>query len=342
MASLSINVLHAIIRLATQLSIAVTLISTAAARDSDFRVVLLGTGTPVPSSTQFGPSILVEVEGRPYVVDCGRGCGIRLGQVYGPRDYKRADTVLLTHFHSDHVVGLPELYLNGWVQQRRTPLRLLGPSGVQQLANGMQSAFAADIDLRTFEAEELENSVEGGQIEVISVSSDGLVIEEYGLTITAFSVDHGHVTPALGYRFDFDGRSVVISGDTGPSDNLTKYANGADVVIHEVMSPGLIEQLRSLYPRSAADFISSIHTSAEEAGVIFSEISPKLAVYYHTRNDESTRKSLLEETRQSYSGNLLVGEDLMVIDVGETVSWSRLQTNEDPRLESTRLQRSDP
>lgn len=289
------------------------------------RVVLLGTGTPVPSKGQFGPSVLIEAGGHSYVIDCGRGCGIRLGQYYGSRNYRQVNTVLLTHFHSDHTVGLPELYLNGWLQQRPKPLRLFGPPGIKQLADGLQAAFAADIQLRTYEAEMLGNSLEGGEIKTIQITNEGIVLQENGISITAFKVDHGHVKNAVGFRVDYGVHSVVISGDTGPSENLIKFSSGADVVIHEVMSPGLITKIRSLYNEAAGDFVTSIHTTAEQAGEIFSKIEPKLAVYYHTLNDKGTREELIQATRTKYSGDLVVGEDLMIIDISDDVSWQQFK-----------------
>ena len=289
-----------------------------AEEDFDLKVVLLGTGTPVPTGPtgKFGASVLVEAAGQPYVFDCGRGCGIRLSQVYGVTDYYRADTVFLTHHHSDHTVGLPELFVNNWPRRGDTPFRVWGPEYTTELMSYLGLAYARDVALR------------GGTGEltaqVTELSEDGVILEENGVRVTAFLVDHSPVEWAFGYRLDYNGRSVVISGDTRASDNLVAHATGVDLLIHGVLSPGSVDSLLSRNPDNPerARRIMSLHTSPAQTGEIFDRSQPRMAAFYHFEADLQNRdeRRLIEQTRQTYSGPLTVGRDLMTIYIGDEIT----------------------
>lgn len=287
----------------------------------DFKVIFLGTGTPVSGPKQFGASILVEVGGRSYVFDCGRGCGIRLQQVYGVSRFHRADTLFFTHLHSDHTVGTPEMYLNGWTQGRAKPFRVFGPTRTKEMMQHMRLAFAPDIDIRRIEEFALATPERMPGAEVVAHDIvEGKVLEEGGVTITAFLVDHQHVKPAYGFRVDYQGRSVVISGDTAYSENLIKYAQGADLLIHEVMSPALIRALhRRFSQQDQVNFIVGIHTTVPDVVRVFNKVKPKLAVYYHTNNSKETSQELLDETAKGYKGRVAVSHDMMQININREV-----------------------
>jgi ribonuclease Z len=185
---------------------------------SDFRVTLLGTGVPTPRPDRFGPSTLVEVGNQRLLIDAGRGAAIPLYQVGVPMG--SIDALLLTHYHSDHTSGIPDVWLTGWLQShygtRTKPLRVLGPVGAKELMSNLQKAYAADIKIRIAD-EKLPP--EGAEMEVKEFNSDGAVYKKNGVTVIAFEVDHGDVIkPAYGYRIEYDGRSVVISGGSTGSD----------------------------------------------------------------------------------------------------------------------------
>ena len=290
----------------------------ATAENSDLKLVLLGTGTPIPTGPtgKFGPSVLVEAAGQPYVFDCGRGCGIRLSQVYGPADYPKADTVFISHHHGDHTVGLPELFVSNWQARRNRPFRVWGPPYTSELMAHLGLAYAGDVALRGRGAQR-SGALEAQVTEVIE---DGVVLQENGVTITAFLVDHAPVEGALGYRLDYDGRSVVISGDTLPSDNLVAHATGVDLLVHGVMSPASADYLVSSNRNNPdrARYIVSRHPSPAQAGEIFSRVRSRMAVFYHFEADlENPGQRLIEQTRDTYSGPLTVGRDLMTIYVGD-------------------------
>ena len=194
---------------------------------------------------KFGASVLVEAAGQPYVFDCGRGCGIRLAQVYGAADYRRVDTVFISHHHGDHTVGLPEVLVSNWQARRGRPFRVWGPPYTAQLMSHLALAYAGDVALRGGDGAADAAPL---QSQVTELTRDGIILEENGVTVTAFLVDHSPVEPAFGYRLDYNGRSVVISGDTLPSDNLAPHAMGVDLLIHGVMSPASADYLRESMP----------------------------------------------------------------------------------------------
>lgn len=280
-------------------------------------VTLLGSGGgPNPNPKRFGPSILVQAGDQTLLFDCGRGASIRLAQLGILLGQVR--NVFLTHLHSDHIIGLPDLYLTGWgAQGRKTPLRVWGPSGTKDMMANLQRAFDFDIRIRR---DVDEKFVKDG-IEVSSTDiKEGVIFDEGGVSVTAFHVDHRPIEPAFGYRVNYAGRSVAMSGDTRFSENLIKHAQGVDLLIHEAIDP---VEVRARLSRMAAtqaeiDNIVAHHITAEEAGVVFARVKPRLAVYSHISDAD-----LITPARKSYSGPLEAGEDLMVIAIGDAVTVRR-------------------
>jgi ribonuclease Z len=287
------------------------------------RVTLLGTGNPRPSMSRFGPSILVEAATSPptrILVDAGRGATQRLFGLGGPGSLTDLDVVLLTHLHSDHVVGLPDLWLTGWLFGRAKPLAVKGPAGTAALVSNLEKAFEFDVKTRRDLDERLPGA--GAEIDAKDVAA-GTSFDVAGVKITAFAVDHGPVKPAYGYRIDHAGRSVVLSGDTRYSENLVAHAKGCDVLVHEVVAPA-VEVARSAV--AGADRVQRIiahHTPPEDAGRIFSAVKPRLAVYAHIVPSPAGEKDLVGPTRTTYSGPLAVGYDLMTISIGEKVTIAK-------------------
>lgn len=281
----------------------------------EFRVTLLGTGSPAPIMRRFGPGVLVQAGGRNLVFDSGRGVtqrllqsGVKLGAV---------DALFITHLHSDHVVGIPDLWLTGWLQasyaQREGPFRVYGPSGTQALMDGLVKAYDWDIKARIADQGLKAESVRPEVTEF----TQGVVYDKDGVKVTAFEVDHGDLLkPAVGFRVDYAGRSVTISGDTKFSENLIAHAKGTDLLIHQVAAVR-DELMKSPVFKAILDH----HTKPDEAGVVFTRVKPRLAVYYHfvllgtpavpaLKEDE-----VLAMTRKTYDGPLLIGEDLMAFRI---------------------------
>ncbi len=295
------------------------------AQPQTLKVTLLGTGAPRPDITRFGPATLVEAGGQRLVFDAGRGVSQRLWQLKIPLG--QVDALFLTHLHSDHVVGVADLWLFSWLPtpfgSRKKPLELWGPAGTSEMMAHLRQAYAWDLRVRTRGDAAMAHAATVVSHEV----AQGVVYEKGGVKVTAFTVDHGeHLTPAFGYRVDYAGRSVVLSGDTRFSENLIRFAKGADVVIHEVFAAP-----DGLLARSAtARGIGGAHTSPEDAGRVFTRVRPKLAVYSHLAMlslDASVptprAEELIPRTRKTYAGPLVVGEDLMTLEIGERVEVLR-------------------
>lgn len=297
---------------------------------SEFRVTLLGTGHPQPSPHRFGPSTLVEAGGQRLLVDAGRGVTIRLWQLKIP--VSAIDRLLLTHFHSDHTSGVPDLWLTGWLPPvwagaRKNAFGVIGPAGTKRLMDGLEQAYAADIAIRLVD-ERLPRS--GIAVEVAEFDRDGVIYEKDGLKVTAFEVDHGDaIKPAFGYRFDYRNRSAVLSSDTRYNENVIRYGKGADLLVHEVMAirPALLEE-------PGIQHIMAHHTSPLDAGRVFAQARPKLAAFTHVillaspRVPAMTAEEVVAATRESYDGPLVVGEDLMSFEIGDTVAIRRCGTPE--------------
>ena len=290
----------------------------AVAESSGFTVTLLGTGSPPPSIERFGPSTLVEVGGQRLVFDAGRGATIRLSQL--GLVLRDVTAVFLTHLHSDHVVGLSDIWLTGWTfpagNRRTVPFEVYGPTGTQDMMTHLEAAHAADIRIRKADESLPASGVEVHAHEV----TGGVIYDEGGVRVSVFDVDHGElIKPALGYRVDYRGHSVVLSGDTRYSESLIAHAKGADVLVHEVMAvpPEFVAG------SEAIQRIVAHHSTPEDAGRVFTETGVQLGVYSHIivagYPDEATGLEELERrTRMTFDGQLAIGTDLMRIEVDDS------------------------
>ena len=284
------------------------------------KVTLLGTGTPKLRIERFGPSTLVEAGTEKLLFDCGRGATLRLQQAgILVRD---VTATFLTHLHSDHTTGIPDQWLSGWLVGRTGPFRIWGPVGTREMMANLEKAYQVDIRFR-LEDEKLNPR----DVAIIAEEiTEGVVYENDGVKVTAFNVDHGPVVkPALGYRIDYRRRSVVISGDTRFSENLIKFSKGTDLLVHEVAVAN--DELMS--KSEAVRRIIAHHSTPEEAGRVFDRVKPRLAMYSHIgfpgppAAREPTVQDLIALTRKTYAGPLEVGEDLMTIEVADSITVRR-------------------
>lgn len=281
------------------------------------RVTLLGTGSPVPSPTRFGNSTLVQANELNLVFDAGRGASIRLNQLGVPLG--QIDGVFLTHFHSDHINGLADLWLTGFIPAfggREGDFNLYGPSGVEHIGAGLMETWSNDIDVRVADAEVERDTT---NIATHEFEEDGVIFDDAGVQVTMFEVEHdphGAIKPAVGYRVDYAGNSVLISGDTRPTGNVLTYGKDVDLLVHEVAD----------FPDPELEVVQNVyahHTNPRQAGEIFAETQPGMAVYSHIVRGAPPQipnvplETIVERTRETYDGPLTVGEDLMTFLISD-------------------------
>jgi ribonuclease Z len=291
-----------------------------ATSSDNLKVILLGTGVGPPINLQqYGASTLIEAGGVRLLFDCGRGATLRLAQVGVP--HGSISRLFLTHLHSDHVLQIPDLLLTGWVGGGRSlPLEVWGPEGTRDMMDHIQQAFAFDIHMRR----DVDEKAPVDGIKVVSHDiKQGVVFDQQGIKVTAFLVDHSPVTPAFGHacvrlpdRLPRPFRGAF--GDTRVSENLIRFAQGVDVLIHEVLDA---ETVRAWFPTNpkAAEAILAKHTTPEQAGEIFTRVKPRLAVYSHAPNAER----VVTQTRKTYTGPLQGAEDMLTIEIGEKIEVRR-------------------
>jgi len=291
------------------------------AAEGGFKVTLLGTASPQVRPTRLGPSTLVEAGGQTLLFDAGRGVPTRMGQLKIPLG--KIDVLFITHYHSDHVSGIADVWLTGWLaspgNRRKTPFHVIGPTGAKNLMGNLEKAYVLDISIREVD-EKLPH--EAIVVDVEEFAKDGVVYEKDGVKVIAFEVDHGDaIKPAYGYRIEYNGHAAVISGDTRYNQNVIKYGTGADLLIHEVAIAR-----PELMSNQFAQAIIAHHTSPHDAGRVFAQAKPKLAAYTHLvflsneKVAEPTLDDVLAQTRETYSGPIEIGEDLTSFEIGETVT----------------------
>ena len=278
------------------------------------QLVLLGTkGGPTPSTLRAAPANLLLVDGHPYVIDCGNGVALQLTRA-GVR-LATIDHVFVTHHHSDHNADLGNLVLLAWASGLRTPAHVYGPPPMAKMMDAFLAMNAADIAVRV--AEEGRPPL-APLVVVDEIEQGGLVLEDARVRVTAALVDHYTLKPAFAYRFDTRTRSVVFSGDTAPSDNLVKLAQGADVLVHEVMYLPALEKMMALTDNAPTlrDHLLKSHTTTEQVGRIASAARVKMLVLSHLvpgGDPTLTDETWLADVRKSYDGKIVVGRDLMVL-----------------------------
>jgi ribonuclease Z len=293
-------------------------------RDGALHVILCGTGSPLADADRAGPCTAVIAGGKFFLIDVGPGSWENVQLWSLPRSQLSA--VLLTHFHSDHVGELGEVVVQTWIGGRTQPLAIYGPPGVASVVEGFQRAYAFDSHYRIAHhgeaamprggsvaiAREVPEPIEGGS---------QVVLEEDGLRVTAFSVDHQPVTPAFGYRFDYNGRSVVISGDTEKSESVVRHARDVDLLLHEALAKEMIGQitprLRAIDQQRLAKLTADVidyHTSPVEAAQVARDANVRMLILTHlvpAPANAILRRLFMRGVSEAWDGEVIVGEDGM-------------------------------
>jgi ribonuclease BN (tRNA processing enzyme) len=276
-------------------------------RDDSTVVLLLGTGFPRPLPNAFGPATAVLVGQRVFLFDAGAGVMHQIAVAQLP--LRGPEALFITHLHSDHTIGLPDLMLTTWVMGRRRAIPTIGPPGLAKMIGALDTAYAEDIDIRTHGLE--GDAANGWQLAVHEATS-GVVYDSAGVRVTAFKVLHGSWPNALAYRVETPTRTIVISGDTRPSDALVRAATGVDVLVHEVYPDSIYAAQRGTrLGDTTNDYFRSFHTSDVELGRLAARAQPKLLVLTHIVRMGASDEMLLRGVRAGgFTGNVVVGKDL--------------------------------
>lgn len=294
------------------------------------RVVLLGTGTPVPDPDRSGPATAIVVDNSAYLVDFGPGVVRRAKEAVFERHIPALEpanlkVAFLTHLHSDHTAGYPDLILTGWTAGRRTPLEVYGPAGLRSMTEHILQAYRIDIETRTNPGGDQGGNPEGWKVNAHEIKS-GVIYKDAKVTVTAFPTQHA--MESYGFRFDTPDRSVVISGDTSPTEETIKACNGCDVLIHEARAMEMYNKL----PAERRSFGTKNHTTSEQLAALAAQAKPGLLIVYHawiswrpsmtpsanqpvvltTGELHSSPDVLQKEISSRYSGEFVIGRDLDV------------------------------
>jgi ribonuclease Z len=274
------------------------------------RVTLLGTGCPQCDPERLGPASLVRLEDRAYLVDCGSGATQRL--VAAGSAGAALDAVFLTHLHSDHIVDLFQLVISSWHQGRDRPHRVFGPRGTQRFVDGLLALWRAELDQRI--AHERRPSTAALAIEVTEIAP-GEVLREGSVAVTAVPVDHLPVKDAFGFVFATERHRVVFSGDTRPCPALVAASRGADLLVHECFIHREMAVRPGIRTREGIEAVASYHTLSSDVGKVAAEAGVKALLLHHFVPTRFDKPALLAEVRKDYAGPVLVGEDLMTVDL---------------------------
>ena len=285
---------------------------------SNTRIVLLGTGTPSPDPERSGAATAIVVNGTPYLIDFGPGVVRRIAAASQKGvpglSVLNIKHVFLTHLHSDHTAGYPDLILTPWSVGRTHALEVYGPRGLAAMTRHILEAYAEDIRIRRQDKNTLgrPNEVDGYKVNAHEIVP-GIVYQDSNVKVTAFRVKHGEVPGAFGYRFESPDRTIVISGDAAPSQTIIDQCNGCDVLIHEAYSLMTHKDVARPYQ----EYREKHHTSSRELAELATKARPGLLVLYHRANPggvgrPNPEEVLLEELRAHYSGKVVTGHDLDV------------------------------
>lgn len=278
--------------------------------DQGTKVALLGTGTPNADPDKWGPAVAVVVGGEAYLVDAGVGV-VRQAAALSKRGLGELEPaalrrVFITHLHSDHTLGLPDLMLSPWVLERTDPLEVYGPPGIERMTRHIEEAWRDDVAMRLFGAE--PQSSRGYRADAHTIEA-GRIYEDERVQVDAIPVEHGSWPEAFGFRFETEDRTIVISGDTRATETLAEACAGCDVLVHEVCSAETL----ATRPEDWKAYHRAFHTTTVDLARIAEKARPKLLVLYHQLYWGASDEDLVREIHEAgYDGRVVSGRDLDV------------------------------
>ena len=284
------------------------------AATAETKFFVLGSGTPNPNPDRSGSAYLVLANDTPYLFDFGPGVVRKMsalskswGGEYSELEVENLEYAFLTHFHSDHSLGLADLIITPWIMGRERPLKIFGPSSTAEMAENIIKAYQADIDYR-IKGTQPQNST--GYKVVFTKLNEGLVYKDKNIQVLAFLNAHGDVKESFGFVIETEDKKILISGDTGPSENLIKYGKNLDILVHEVYSQAGFNQKTPDWQK----YHKAHHTSPSELAAIAKQIKPKKLVLSHILFWGATEEEILQEMTSYYSGTIVLAKDLLLVE----------------------------
>jgi len=274
------------------------------------KLVMLGTGTPFADPERSGPSLAIVVNDQSYIVDCGPGVVRRassLSKTYPALAAKELKRLFITHLHTDHTVGYPDMIFTPAVLDRNAPLNVYGPKGLKSMTNHILKAYKEDIVVRV-KGLEMGNA-DAYKVNVIEVKP-GLIYQDELVKVHAFNVSHGSWKHAFGYRFETPDKVIVVSGDATYSQSLVENAKNCDILVHEIFSQSGLDKREERWK----SYHSTFHTSPSQLAEIANQVKPKLLVLTHLLFFGESKETLLEEVKKKYKGPVALATDLDVYE----------------------------
>ncbi len=279
---------------------------------AEMKLILLGTGMPMASIYRSKPAQVILAGKKVFLVDCGAGVVKRIVEAgIAP---ERIENIFITHHHSDHTSGFENVLISSWNSGRKIPLNVYGPGNTRNIVGKLMEHLSWDIYLRLAQA---KNSPEGAKINYIEME-EGVIYEKEGVKVTVFPVDHGIVKPAVGYKFEYKGKAIVISGDTLPCENMIRYSENTDVLVHEAYSKRWLDKGLKRFPekREMVEGVMQYHSSTFEAAQIAQKSRAKHLVFTHLIPGPAPvwyfEKDWAKGASDIFKGKITVGRDLMV------------------------------
>ena len=281
---------------------------------SETKLIVLGSGTPNPDPERYGSGYAVVINESAYIVDFGPGIVRRIsamsptwGGDFPSMELQNINTAFLTHIHSDHSGALADLILTPWIMGRDVPLKLYGPSGLEAMSKNITEAYIDDINYRLYGSQPANEL--GFKTNVTEIVDDGSIYKDDNVEVIAFKNDHGDFKNSFGFLFITDDKRILFSGDTAVSENLIKYGNDLDILVHEVFSSETFENKT----KDWQIYHQAHHTSSIDLGIIADELQPKKLVMSHILFWGASEESLLQDVKENFNGQTIIAKDLMVI-----------------------------
>jgi len=284
------------------------------------KIVMLGSGNPSPDPLRAGPCVAIVVNDKAYLVDAGDDCVRRAAAAsseYGGKiealNPENLDIAFITHLHSDHTIGLPDLMTTPWIVGKDKPLELYGPEGLKDMTDNILKAYIEDRYCRLFGLEPVNN--EGWRVNVHEFKDSGVVYQDENVTVEAIKTKHGSWPVNFGFKFTTPDRVILISGDTTDTKSIREAAKGVDILVHECYA---LEDFGGDDPKYTKDlefwktYMSEFHTSTEQLADIANEAKPKILILYHQELWTDDQESAANEIRKKYSGKVVSANDLDV------------------------------